>query len=263
MGIAAADFDQDGRLDMHITNFSDQSSSFYLQRSQDRFDDLAPMFRLPAPTIPMVGFGTQPLDADLDGDMDLVVINGHVQEVHDVTKPLRMKPQILNADPGKFSVVQNVGSETEPNLQQGYFDHPNIGRALAKLDWNRDGKMDLVASHLDRPAALLENQTVTSNNWLQICLVGTISERDGIGARVVAKTSEGLQTQWRTAGDGYFCSNEPVLSFGLGPARRCEQVTVHWPSGKQQTLQNVPCNRRYLIVEGEKDAIDISLFSQD
>ena len=120
------------------------------------------------------------------------------------------------------------------------------------------GEMDFVVTHLDAPSALLLNQTNSGNHWLQLKLVGTITERDGIGARVRVRVGDQSFTEWITAGDGYLCSNENIACFGLGASRKVDSIEVQWPTGEPQVFHAVPVDHRWLIVEGEAEPFRLS-----
>ncbi len=132
-----------------------------------------------------------------------------------------------------------------------------MGRTLATLDWNRDGRMDFVANHLNQPVTVMCNET-SAANYLQLNLVAVASEREATGTKVVIHYADGQQSQWCIGGDGFLCTNEPVLQFGLGNATMVNQLQIDWPSGTVQIFENLPANRSYLIVENEDD-----LFSAD
>jgi hypothetical protein len=122
-------------------------------------------------------------------------------------------------------------------------------------DFDRDGAIDFLIGHLHRPLALLHNQTRSKGHWIQFELVGTASERDAIGARITVTMAGGQQfTQWVTAGDGYLCSDEPMVDIGLGDLRELDKVEVSWPTGKTQVFEGLEIGHRYLVVEGESNA---------
>ena len=141
-----------------------------------------------------------------------------------------------------------------------------MGRTIATIDYDRDGALDFLIGHLDHPLALLHDETQASGGWLQLELVGTASERDAIGAKVAWTIENSEYVQWVTAGDGYLCSDEPMLTFGfettnsigantpIGKAEPVGKIEVHWPSGLRQTFQAVASGHRYLIVEGDPEA---------
>ena len=121
---------------------------------------------------------------------------------------------------------------------------------MASVDYNRDGRIDLLINHLDQPLALLENRTQTSGDCVELELVGTASERDAIGTVVTVESNDDALTSWVTAGDGYLCSDEPYLRFGLGNQSKARTISIRWPSGVQQSF-DAPEPGRYLIVEGQ------------
>ncbi|MGB7328095.1 MAG: FG-GAP-like repeat-containing protein [Rubripirellula sp.] len=252
MGIASGDFDADGNLDFHITNFWEQSSSLFLQRSPGTFTDLAPRYNLVGPTFAMLGFGTQSLDINRDGWMDLMILNGQIEDFSDAGHPFRMQPQCFLGTGGRMN-------ETPIEDPSGYFHRKQLGRTLARVDWNRDGRWDFVANHLDAPLALLENQTESTGHWIQFQLVGVESERDAIGARVVVRCGDTSRSTWRTAGDGYLCNNEPVVDVGLGDHESISDVTIHWPSGSTQTITNIAVDHRYVIVQDQPGVMKTEL----
>ncbi len=247
MGIASGDLDRNGTLDLHVTNYWNQASDTYLQRDTGLFVPANIEFGTYEASRKNVGWGTQAVDFDRDGHLDIAVLNGHVVNKRGSSEPYKMLPQLFQSRSGIPS------SHTLSNPSEPYWKDPKLGRTMAVLDWNTDGKPDLITNHLDAPVALLSNQTTTGNS-LQIELVGTTSERDAIGARVTVSGDGQSWTQWETGGDGFLCSNEPVLDFGIANTEAVTRVDVHWPSGKTQTLHGLAINQRYLIIEGEEEA---------
>lgn len=246
MGLGAGDFDRNGYLDFHVTNFYNESSNLYLQNESGFFIDDALKYGLKPLTYKVVGFGTQAVDFDNDGWQDLAVLNGHVHDDRKVDIPFQMESQLFRGGGGRFT--------QQKSEQLGdYWPKKRLGRTLAKLDWNRDGRVDLLANHLDSPIALIENRTA-GGNWLQLELAGVTSERDAIGAEVTVKAGQQEWTRWQLGGDGYMCSNEPILHVGVGPATTADHIEVRWPSGQTQTFDGLETNRRYLIVEGQDEA---------
>ena len=178
MGIAAADYNLDGTLDLHITNFKQESANLYLQSPSGGFTDFAIRYRLDDLSKPYVGFGTKAIDIDRDGWLDLAVTNGHIFDMRDYGDGFQMPPQFLMNRGTHFESV-SVDDDS------GYWEQEYLGRSMVMLDFDRDGGSDLMINHLDRPLALLRNETETEGQWLRLELVGTASERDAIGARVV------------------------------------------------------------------------------
>jgi len=245
MGIASGDFNRDGTLDLHVTNFFHEPVNLFVQNRSGFFSDEALKYRLFEPSFDMLGFGTQSADFDNDGWLDLAVLNGHVYKSHDPAIPFRMLPQLFEGSEQGFSLQDKA-------LAGEYWQSPKLGRTLALLDWNRDGRVDLIGNHLDGPIVLLQNDT-PSQSWLQVELVGVISERDAIGAEVRVNVDDEQWTSWQTGGDGYMCTNEPFVQFGLGNCQSIDRLQVRWPSGQTQEFTNIQTNRRLLAIEGESE----------
>lgn len=244
MGIAAGDFDGGGSIDLHVTNYEKENASLFIHKD-GAYQDRNIEYQLAQASHPVLGFGTQAIDYDNDGRLDLVVANGHIERAVMIESPFEQPPQLFANLGDRFQLA----SVSDPS---GYWQGKHVGRGLARLDFNRDGRIDYVVTHLGHPSALLINQTKTDNHWLQLELVGTSSERDAIGARV--EISYGRQaTGWVTAGDGYFSRNEAVVSFGLGTSDTVDELIIDWPSGKQQTFKDVPADNRLMIIEGQEN----------
>ncbi len=252
MGVAVGDATGNGLLDLFVTNFHQESNTFYMQRPGPFFTDETRRARLRDPSFLMLGFGTQFLDADLNGELDLVLTNGHLDDFSYLEQPYEMPPQFFqNQGSGSFM-------EIAPESLGEYFQHGYLGRALARIDWNRDGREDFVVTHLDAPVALLTNQTRTKgNNYLAIQLRGVASARDAIGATVRVRVGRSTWTRQLTAGDGYLVSNQRQLIFGLGEAEVVDELHVRWPSGHEQVLKHPPLNRELVLIEGHADPIQI------
>ena len=249
MGVAWGDFDRNQRLDFHITNYTEEPSNLYLQNGSGLYADQAAQLGLASDTHPVIGWGTQAIDIANNGWSDLVVLNGHLYSEMGEGIKYRDVPQLFRRGADGFSLQQ-------AGLQQSFWNRPAIGRSLAKLDWNRDGRVDLIAYHIDTPAALLENQT-DAGHWLTVKLVGTVSERDAIGAVVTLTCGEQRWTNWLTSGDGYLVKNEAVLHFGIGTSQNIDRLEIQWPSGLQSVYQDLKVDERCLAVEQQ-----VSLFSE-
>lgn len=244
MGVAAGDANGDGLLDLFVTNFEDQSNTLYQQDAAGLFNDVTPRTGLVGPSFPMLGFGTQFLDGELDGLPDLVVTNGHVYDLSYKGKPYHMRPQYFqNAGGATFHEVlpQQLGS---------FFEKKYLGRGLALIDWNRDGRQDFLVTNINATGSLVENRTEQPGHFLTIRLVGTRNSRDAIGTRVSLRCDNRQWTQQLTAGDGYQASNERKLTFGLGPATQVELIIIRWLNGTEQTFRDLPADRELLIIEG-------------
>lgn len=251
MGVAADDADGNGLLDFFVTNYYEESNALYLQSAPGLFVESARAAGLYQPSYRQLGFGTQFLDADLDGWVDLVVANGHLDDFTYMNIPYRMPPQFfLNRGKGKFQ-------QLDANTVGPYFEKKLLGRSMALLDWNRDGRMDFAVSHLETPIAVLTNETESAGNWLKLSLVGVDSNRDALGARVTVECDGQTWTRFRKAGDGYQASNEPILVFGLGDNTTVDRLTIHWPSDKKHEFENLNVNQEFLMIENHNQLLEI------
>ena len=234
MGVAADDANGDGRLDIFVTNFSDESNTLYQQSQDGVFGDRTNFAGLRAPGFDLIGWGTQFLDGDLDGDRDLMICNGALADnmPPENGMPARMLAQYFTNQDGRFVI--------QPPAETGsYFEKPQLGRALALLDWNRDGREEAVVTHIGSAATLLRNDTVRSGRSLAVTLRGTRSSRDAIGAIVEVTTSDRTVTRHLTGGSGFMASNERKLIFGIADARSITKLTVTWPSGAVSQFTDV------------------------
>ena len=250
MGIATGDFDKNGKIDIHVTNFEGENVSLFMGQ-RGAYRDQNVHYRLGEPSKPLVGFGTQTIDYENDGDLDLVVTNGHLDDALDNTSAFMQPAQLFSNLGDRFQLTDVADSS-------GYWSVDHLGRGLARLDFNRDGQMDFVITHIGEQSALLLNQTPTRHHWLQLQLVGTKSERDSIGAKIRIRFAGKDVYQWVVAGDGYLSRNEAVIAFGLGDATSVEEIEILWPSGEEQTFQDVAADQRLLIIEGQEDSFQFA-----
>jgi hypothetical protein len=199
----------------------------------------------------MLGFGTQFLDGDLDGWPDLVVTNGHVDDFTHNDIPYHMPPQFFrNLGDGAFMDMprESLGA---------FFQRDYLGRGLAKLDWNRDGREDFAVSHLDSPAALVANATRDAGHFIAVRLIGTHGSRDAIGAIVRVTAGGRTWTKQLTAGDGYMATNQRQIVFGLGSADRVETLSIRWLNGRKQEFHDLAVDHELQFVEGRRTPLTI------
>ena len=246
MGIAAGDINGDGRLDLFVTTFAQEYKVLYLSQPDGSYVDSTLAAGLREPTFAFLGFGTQFLDADLDGLHDLVVLNGHIDEFPGRGQSYEMRPQVFRGLPGPRFEELTAAQAGE------FFTEKRLGRALATLDWNRDGLIDFVATHLEGPAALGTNKTQPAGNSLRLKLVGTAGSRDAIGARLRVTPVEGEEIcAHLIAGDGYESSSERLIQVGLGARESVDRLEIDWPSGNISVFEHVACQTAWLAIEGE------------
>ena len=251
MGVAFGDFDRNQRIDLYVSNFWNQAADLYLLQSSNSFAPGNYRLGLFEDSVETVGWGTQAADFNHDGWLDIAVLNGHVTDLTSRGEPYEMRAQLFQGSRQGFSMVK-----PSRRSDQAYWTELTLGRTLAMIDWNRDGRMDLVANHLDQPVALLENQTtIKRGKSIQFELVGTVSERDAIGATVTVQQQDERWTAWQTGGDGFLCTNQNQLHFGIGDHPVVESVTIKWPSGKEQIFSSVSTEGAYLIIEGQDELV--------
>jgi len=245
MGIAADDVNGDGLLDFYVTTFKNEPKVLFLQESPGVFVDSTHAAGLHAAGLPFVGWGTQFLDADRDGEPDLVVANGHVDDYTTARGEYHMRPQCFrNTGGGQF--VELAG-------QAGtYFERKYVARGLARIDWNRDGLTDFVVCNLNAHASLVTNQTADPGHFLNVRLHATLTARDAIGSVVEVAAAERRWTKQLTAGDGFMASNERVIQFGLADAHSVAEIRINWPSGQITTLADIPVDVTIEAVEGAR-----------
>ena len=243
MGIALADVDGNGLHDVHVTNFFAESNTLWLGRSRGLFEDATRVLGLQAPSLNMLGFGTQFLDADLDGRWELFVSNGHIDDQSAFGRPYEMPAQLFRWNHQQFV-------EIAADQMGEYFQEKWLGRAVARLDWNRDGLNDLLVGHLKADSALLTNTTENPGRFLTMKLVGTRSGRDAIGTTVAVRVGKRTYTQQLAADGGYHASNERRLVFGLGETDQIDEIRVSWLSGLVQAFPGTKTSQHLLLIEG-------------
>jgi len=250
MGIACSDVDNNGLTDLYVTNFYQESNALYVNLGGKTFADQARSTGLRDPSVDQLGFGTQFLDADLDGWEDLIVANGHVDDFSYKGLPYKMPAQILVNHAGRFH-------ELHADSLGPYFATRHLGRGLATFDGNRDGMTDVAISNIGEPAAILMNHSQTTGQALILRLTGISGARDAIGTRAVVTFGNMVRERQVTAGDGYQATNERRLVFGLGdlPSQATAQVEIFWPQGQRQIIDQLPIPGEYHIVEGHQPLI--------
>ncbi len=252
MGIAAADADDDGDLDFLLTHFSGDYNTFYEQVGPGMWADRSQRVGLAAPSDRMLGYGTQFIDADNDGTPELFIANGDIDDFSHQDRFFRQPVQLFDrAADGRWAEL--------PRKPLGdYFTKNRLARAVATLDADRDGRTDLVVTHLFDPVALLINRTDTPAKQTRFFLRGTNADRDAIGAQVSLQIGDRTRTQQLLAGDGFQCSNERCLSFGSGSANTVSDVRVTWPDGTTDDFPELNTAADYLIVQGSAQAFRLA-----
>jgi hypothetical protein len=249
MGVDAADYDHSGYPSVMITNFSNQMLSLYHNEGKGLFVDEAPQSAIGRATLLTLGFGCFFFDYDLDGWPDIFIANGHIDpEIQKVQANVKyaMPPHLFrNLGKGKFEEVTS--------LMGSAFNAPRVGRGAAYADINNDGRLDLLLATNGGPAYLFRNeaQPGTANRSLRLKLIGTKSNRDGIGAVARVTLGGDTQTQMLRSGSSYLSSSELVLTFGLAQHDKADAIELRWPSGQVDHLANVAAGQTVTVTEGK------------
>ncbi|HEV2708224.1 MAG TPA: CRTAC1 family protein [Pyrinomonadaceae bacterium] len=250
MGLGVGDYDNDGRVDFYVTNFSDDSNTLYHNDGEGNFTDLTFQAGHGEPTIPFLGWGTSFIDYDNDGWKDVFVANGHVYPIVDEQQwgtSYAQQPLLFrNGGAGRF---ERVAAAPGTGLALAL---PARGLAIGDLDG--DGRLDAVLNNIDSAPTLLRNVYETKNHWLRVRLVGDParkSPRDGTGARVYLTTGKVRQRADALSGGGYASQNDPAVFFGLGAATKVDRLEVRWPSGTVETFEVAGVDRNVTLTEGK------------
>jgi len=246
MGVDAADYDRSGRPSLIVTNFANQMLSLYHNEGNGLFVDEAPQSEVGRATLITLGFGCFFFDYDNDGWPDIFVADGHIEDQIEAVQG-RVKyaepPHIFrNLGDGRFTeVTDSLGAE---------FAKPKVARGAAYADINNTGFLSIVMATNGGPAYLYENEGGT-NRSLRIKLVGTKSNRDGIGALVHVSAGKDGESQTLHSGSSYLSQNELVLTFGLREHASVDSVDVYWPSGQVDKLTNIGAGQTITVQEGK------------
>jgi hypothetical protein len=250
MGTDAADYDGSGKQSLVIGNFTNEGMALYHNEGSGLFMDQANATGIARITTQSLTFGTFFFDYDLDGQPDILAINGHVSDDISVVQPnvkYAQPPHLFhNLGKNKFAeATQTLG----PALQQ-----PIVGRGAAYADFDNDGDLDLVITANNGPARLLRNDNGNQNDMLRVKTIGTKSNRDGIGAKVTLTSSTGARLfSMVKTGSSYLSQSELPLTFGLGKPHPGKTVSLEilWPSGQRDSIPNLQPNQSIVVREGK------------
>lgn len=247
MGVDAADYDRCGYPSILISNFSNQMLALYHNEGNGLFVDEAPRSEVGRRSLLTLGFAAFFYDYDLDGWLDIYVANGHIEnEIERIQKRVTyaQPPHVFrNTGGGKFvEVTDSLGAA---------FARPRVARGAAYGDFDHDGDLDLVVTTNGGPAVLFRNDAAGRNGSLRLKLVGSPSNRNGLGAVVRVTAGGATQTQVLRSGSSYLSSSELVLTFGLGSAAHADAVEIRWPSGHVDKLEKVAAGQTITVQEAK------------
>jgi hypothetical protein len=252
MGVDAEDVNGDGLPDVLVTNYWNEPNSLYMNLGDGMFEDRTPASGMSSDSTPWVGWGCAFLDLDNDGWPDCFVSNGHVDdnlELLGYNSPYAQPASLYrNLEGRRFRLATRDAG--------GYFEGNHVGRGVAFGDLDDDGDIDIVVNHKDGPPALLRNDTKTAHHWIRLSLVGTVSNRDAVGARVEVELAGRTLVRQRKGGASFESSHDPRLLIGLGTEPEARKVTVRWPSGRVSVSEHLAAGKSYRVVEprGRVDA---------
>jgi hypothetical protein len=247
MGLDTGDFNHSGTDGIAITNFDNEMVGLYRPLGNGTFEDVAVQAGVGLPSKYSLGFGCMFADLNLDGALDLIVANGHID---DTVRNIRgnvgyaQPPQLfLNDGQGKFrDVAAEVGSA---------FSQPKVGRGLACADFDHDGDVDVLMTTNNGPAYLYRNDLVSGNRSIRLRLIGTRSNRDAIGATVRIEAGGVAQSRTVRGGSSYLSQSELPVTFGLGNQELAERVRVLWPSGRTEEFKGLAAGKTYECTEAK------------
>ncbi len=246
MGADWADYDRDGRLDLAVSGFSDESYAVYHAMGHNLFELASDTLGVSGPTYKPLGFGTKWMDMDNDGWPDLIFVNGHVYDnVHEID-PLatyRQPPMLFHNEQGRqfVDLVPKMG---------GAVAAPIVGRGLATGDFDNDGKMDFLVVDYEGQAQLFHNVSQTPNHWITLDLRGVGANRFAYGAQVEARSGKSLWVGQVSPASSYLSSSDPRVHFGLGATTTLDSLRIRWSDGRQENLRHVAADRILRIEEG-------------
>jgi hypothetical protein len=247
MGVDAADYDQDGNVDLFVSNIDQEKYSLYHNSGDETYEDTADPVGIGQSTRLMSGWGLKFLDYDNDGNLDLIIANGHPDDLVETHVPrvFYKEPLLLFHQNGK--TLENVSASAGPAFAESH-----AARGLAIGDFDNDGAVDVLVGINDGAPLLLKNVAARDNHWLGIRLVGKRSNPDGIGAKILWEAGTLKRSRFKTGGGSYLSSHDPREVLGLGPHPQIDKLEIHWspPSNRIDIFRNLMPNRYLTVIEG-------------
>jgi enediyne biosynthesis protein E4 len=249
MGVDSADLNQDRWMDLFVSNLNHEFFGLYQNRHDETFDDIAASSGIANATKLMSGWGLKFFDYDNDGNLDLIIANGHpddlIEKIYDNVKYRESLLLFHNAGNG----LKNVSAESGP-----VFSNPLSGRGLAIGDFNNDGAVDVLISCNNEAPVLLRNNIGSQNHWLGLKLVGKKANIDAVGACVTYQAGELKRSRMKVGGGSYLSSHDPRMVLGIGKLTKVDWLEINWPqpSGLKQRFTDLPIDRYITIHEGQQ-----------
>ena len=247
MGVDFGDVNRDGWLDLFVTNFSGETNTLYMNEKNGFLVDATSRMGLGHPSINLLGFGTKFVDLNLDGWLDIFVVNGHVID----------NIKIFNRDYTHAQQKQIfINQRNETFLDQtksiaGDLLKPAVSRGSAFGDIDNDGDIDVAISNNNGKANLLLNEGKPKGYWIGFKLEGKTCNREAIGSKLKITTDSGIQVAWVNPAASYLASNDPRVLFGLGLDKMVTSLEIQWPGSRKEFFENLTSNSYYRIVQGE------------
>ena len=240
MGITWGDYDNDGDLDLFVTNWLDENNVLYCNNLDGTFTDVSAQSGIFESGLGKTCWGTEFFDYDNDGDLDLFIACGHIDPAT-WESPSQSDIFLENNGDGTFTdISESVGIRSVPN---------GTGRGVAVGDYDNDGDLDLLVVNCGEEAVLFRNDGGNQNNWLKILTIGKTSNRNGIGARIELTAGKSRQIREVISGSSYLSQSSLEVEFGLGQIGKIERIQILWPSGFKQNLTNVDVNQKLVFTE--------------
>ena len=248
MGVDSADFNQDGWMDLTVTNLDHETYSLYQNKHDETFEDKAVAMGLAKASLLMSGWAMKFFDYDNDGNLDLFIVNGHPDDLID-----KIVPSVSYREP--LLLFQNSGREFKNVSQESgpIFSRPMSGRGMALGDFNNDGAIDVLLSNNDEAPVLLQNEAGRQNHWIGLRLIGRKANIDAVGARITYQAGDLKRSHLKVAGGSFLSAHDPRMVLGLGPRTKIDWLEIRWPqpSGLVERFSDLEIDRYITITEGQ------------
>ncbi|HTU43368.1 MAG TPA: CRTAC1 family protein, partial [Candidatus Aquilonibacter sp.] len=248
MGVDSVDLNQDGWMDLFVANIDHEAYALYQNNHDETFDNIAAATGIANATRLMSGWGLKFFDYDNDGNMDLIIADGHPDDqIENIYQNVKYRePLLLFQNSGKG--LKNVSAQSGP-----VFSQPMSARGLALGDFDNDGAVDVLISNNDAAPVLLRNNVGAHNHWLGLKLIGKKANIDAIGARVTYQSGDLKRSRMKVGAGSFLSSHDPRMVLGIGSRVKIDWLEIEWPqpSGLKQRLTDLPIDRYITIREGE------------